>query len=138
MKIKKPKLKFVTLGITILLVLGVLGACNNGNSSSSDNTNKQTTSTDTTSKGNSTSTDSNSNKDTTNNGNGKGATKTTLFVDFASGKSFDSTVSALKESVSKNGMMVLGNFNQAKGLNKNGLQLKGAHSFFIGNPTMSK
>lgn len=102
-------------------------------------TRKKQTNTDVTSKDKSTSTDSNSSK-STNDGDGeeKEASKTTLFVDFASGKLFDSTVSALKESVSENGMMVLGNVNQAKGLKTTGLQIKGAHSFFIGNPAMSK
>lgn len=60
------------------------------------------------------------------------------FVTVTSGKSFSGTVGALKHSVSSTGMMVLGNLNQASALSVTGLQLPGAQSFFVGNPTTGK
>ena len=62
----------------------------------------------------------------------------TSFITVPSSKSFDGTVSALKSSVSSNGLMVLGELNQAKALSITGLHLKGAHSFFVGAPTTGK
>ncbi|WP_317495271.1 DUF302 domain-containing protein [Haloechinothrix sp. LS1_15] len=48
--------------------------------------------------------------------------------------SFDETVEGLQEATSEAGMMVLGDINQAGALEATGLDLDGAHSFFIGNP----
>ncbi|MFH9071360.1 DUF302 domain-containing protein [Streptomyces alboflavus] len=62
----------------------------------------------------------------------------TAFTSYASSKSFDDTVSALKKSVADSGMMVLGDLNQAGALKSTGLNLKGAHSFFVGNPAKGK
>ncbi len=64
-------------------------------------------------------------------------TKTTLTT-VTSEQSFDETVSSLKRAVSDNGMMVLGEVNQAGALRATGLQLDGAHSFFVGNPSAGK
>ena len=66
------------------------------------------------------------------------ASVSTTFITVPSSKSFDDTVSALKSSVSSNGLMVLGELNQAKALSITGLHLKGAHSFFVGAPTTGK
>ncbi|KRA41391.1 hypothetical protein ASD97_12655 [Streptomyces sp. Root63] len=60
------------------------------------------------------------------------------FVSVASAKSFPDTEKALKKSVADNGMMILGDLNQAGALKSTGLQLKGAHSYFVGNPTKGK
>ncbi|GAB3488496.1 uncharacterized protein (DUF302 family) [Amycolatopsis cihanbeyliensis] len=64
-------------------------------------------------------------------------TSTTL-VTWESSKPFEDTVGALKEAVSSNGMMVLGDLNQAGALQSTGLDLPGAHTFFVGNPTAGK
>ncbi|MFB5192252.1 DUF302 domain-containing protein [Alicyclobacillus fastidiosus] len=69
---------------------------------------------------------------------GTQSTEIIQFTQSASSKSFDSTVSALKHSVSSNGMMILGNLNQVGALKTTGLQLKGAESFFVGNPVVGK
>ena len=53
-------------------------------------------------------------------------------------KSFSSAVSSLKTAVSSAGMMVLGTLNQANVLSLSGLHLKGAETFFVGNPTTGK
>jgi uncharacterized protein (DUF302 family) len=53
-------------------------------------------------------------------------------------KSFSSTVSSFKRAVSSAGMMVLGQLNQAGALSVTGLHLKGAETFFVGNPTVGK
>ncbi len=55
-----------------------------------------------------------------------------------SDKDFDATVDALKKAVSDNGMMILGDLNQAGALQTTGLNLKGAHTFFVGNPSAGK
>jgi uncharacterized protein (DUF302 family) len=52
--------------------------------------------------------------------------------------SFDDAVSALKQSVSANGMMILGDLDQAAALKPTGLNLAGAHTFFVGNPSVGK
>jgi uncharacterized protein (DUF302 family) len=62
----------------------------------------------------------------------------TAFTAYTSAKSFDETVSALKKSVASSGMMVLGDLNQAGALKSTGLSLKGAHTFFVGNPAKGK
>jgi len=62
----------------------------------------------------------------------------TNLVTLVSDKPFDATIDALKQSVSSNGMMVLGELDQAGALQTTGLQLKGAHSFFVGNPAAGK
>jgi len=62
----------------------------------------------------------------------------TKFFTATSTKSFANTVSALKTAVSGAGMMVLGTLNQAGALSVAGLQLKGAETFFIGNPSVGK
>lgn len=61
-----------------------------------------------------------------------------LFVQVVSKAGFGATVSALKHSVASNGMMVLGTLNQKGALSTTGLHLKGAESFFVGNPVMGK
>ncbi len=53
-------------------------------------------------------------------------------------KSFSAAVSSLKTAVSSAGMMVLGELNQAGALSVAGLHLKGAESFFVGNPVVGK
>lgn len=60
------------------------------------------------------------------------------FTKVTSSKSFGDTVSAFKSAVSSAGMMVLGNLNQAGALSVAGLHLRGAQSFFVGNPTTGK
>ncbi|WP_101437555.1 MULTISPECIES: DUF302 domain-containing protein [Pseudonocardiaceae] len=62
----------------------------------------------------------------------------TSLITVASGKDFQSTVDGLKQAVSANGMMILGDMDQAGALKTTGLQLKGAHSFFVGNPAAGK
>ena len=47
-------------------------------------------------------------------------------------------VSSLKTAVSSAGMMVLGTLDQAGALSVTGLHLKGAETFFVGNPTVGK
>ncbi|MEU9599843.1 DUF302 domain-containing protein [Streptomyces sp. NPDC048109] len=67
-----------------------------------------------------------------------GSKVTATFVSVASAKSFADTEKALKKSVADNGMMVLGDLNQAGALKSTGLELKGAHAYFVGNPTKGK
>jgi uncharacterized protein (DUF302 family) len=62
----------------------------------------------------------------------------TSLVTVASDKDFTSTVDALKQAVSANGMMILGELDQAGALKATGLQLKGAHTLFVGNPAAGK
>lgn len=61
-----------------------------------------------------------------------------VFVEYASHKPFGATIAALKHAVAQNGMMVLGTLNQAGALSTTGLHLKGAESFFVGNPVTGK
>lgn len=61
-----------------------------------------------------------------------------VFIEYASRTSFGATVAQLKHAVAQNGMMVLGTLNQAGALKTTGLQLKGAESFFVGNPVSGK
>lgn len=65
-------------------------------------------------------------------------TKTPLFIQVVSKAYFDQTVSALKHAIAANGMMVLGTLNQKGALSTTGLNLKGAESFFVGNPVAGK
>lgn len=60
------------------------------------------------------------------------------FVHARASGSFDATVASLKRAVAANGMMVLGTLNQKGALSTTGLALKGAESFFIGNPVAGK
>jgi uncharacterized protein (DUF302 family) len=62
----------------------------------------------------------------------------TSLVTVASDKDFQSTVDGLKQAVSANGMMILGDLDQAGALKTTGLELKGAHTFFVGNPAAGK
>lgn len=62
----------------------------------------------------------------------------TAFITQASHKGFNATVSALKRSVASNGLMVMGKINQQRILSMTGLQLKGAESFLVGNPSVGK
>lgn len=62
----------------------------------------------------------------------------TAFTSYASKRPFGDTVSALKKAVADNGMMILGDLNQAGALKSTGLHLKGARSYFVGNPTKGK
>lgn len=61
-----------------------------------------------------------------------------FFEETVSHQSFDATVAALKHAVASNGMMILGTLNQAGALSTTGLELKGAESFFVGNPVVGK
>lgn len=54
-----------------------------------------------------------------------------------SSMSFDGTVNAIKQAVSKGGMMVMSELNQGKMLSMTGLSLQ-AESLFIGNPQVGK
>lgn len=69
---------------------------------------------------------------------GSGSAASAAFETSTTTKSFSATVSALKSSVSSAGMMVLGTLNQAGALSVAGLHLKGAETFFVGNPTVAK
>lgn len=60
------------------------------------------------------------------------------FVKVASHENFNATVSALKQAVSSNHLMVMGHIDQAKVLSMTGLDLEGAQSFLVGNPNMGK
>ncbi|WP_179475394.1 DUF302 domain-containing protein [Mycolicibacterium vinylchloridicum] len=62
----------------------------------------------------------------------------TSLVTTPSSQPFDATVAALKQAVSSNGMMILGELDQAGALRTTGLQLTGAHTFFVGNPAVGK
>jgi uncharacterized protein (DUF302 family) len=67
-----------------------------------------------------------------------GVAKKLSFVQRSSPASFATTTARLKTAVSSAGMMVLGQLNQAGALSVTGLHLKGAESFFVGNPTTGK
>ena len=60
------------------------------------------------------------------------------FLGATTTRSFAATTSSLKTAVSSAGMMVLGQLNQAGALSVTGLHLKGAETFFVGNPTTGK
>ena len=60
------------------------------------------------------------------------------FVHETSSRSFHGTISALKRAISENGMMIAGGMNQKRILSMTGLYLKGARSFFVGNPVFGK
>lgn len=60
------------------------------------------------------------------------------FIHRESTHGFAGTVSALKKSISNNGMMVMGKINQARVLSMTGLHLKGGESFLVGNPRVGK
>ena len=60
------------------------------------------------------------------------------FVEVQSNRSFDDTVSTLKHAVSNNGLMVMGQINQARVLSMTGLHLEGAQAFLVGNPKVGK
>lgn len=64
--------------------------------------------------------------------------KSPMFVQVVSKVYFDQTVSQLKHAIAANGMMVLGTLDQKGALSTTGLNLKGAESFFVGNPVMGK
>jgi len=60
------------------------------------------------------------------------------FVSVKSSSSYDDTVSKLRQAVSQNGMMVLGEINQGKVMSDmTGMDLK-AISLFVGNPNVGK
>jgi uncharacterized protein (DUF302 family) len=67
-----------------------------------------------------------------------GSAQDAKFVTVDAKGGFDDAVSALKQAVSANGMMILGDLDQAGALKTTGLELKGAHSFFVGNPAAGK
>ncbi|QUR68690.1 DUF302 domain-containing protein [Mycobacterium spongiae] len=62
----------------------------------------------------------------------------TTFISYASGQNFEATVDALHKAAADNGMMIVGDVNQDAELAATGLQLPGAHSFFVGNPKIGK
>lgn len=66
------------------------------------------------------------------------ATSGPTFVYQASKHNFGQTITDLKHAVSSNGMMVMGQINQAQVLKMTGLHLQGAHSFLVGNPVVGK
>lgn len=65
-------------------------------------------------------------------------TVSTSFISYTSNQPFEVTVDALQKAATDNGMMVVGDINQDAALAATGLQLPGAHSFFIGNPQIGK
>lgn len=60
------------------------------------------------------------------------------FVQKVSHQGFNATVSALKHSISANGMMVMGHINQKQVLSMTGLHLENGQSFLVGNPAVGK
>ncbi|WP_207547953.1 DUF302 domain-containing protein [Mycolicibacterium mucogenicum] len=66
------------------------------------------------------------------------AAETASMVTADSNADFAATIDALKAAVSSNGMMILGELDQAAALKATGLNLAGAHTFFVGNPSMGK
>ena len=58
-------------------------------------------------------------------------------VTIQSKKSFDDTVSALRQLIAKNGMMVLAEVNHGKILSMTGLDINGV-ALFVGNPQVGK
>lgn len=60
------------------------------------------------------------------------------FVKVQSHHAFAPTVSALKQAVSGNQMMVMGHIDQAKVLSMTGIKLEGAQTFLVGSPQMGK
>ena len=71
-------------------------------------------------------------------GHSRAASKAPLFIQVVSKASFSQTVAQLKRAIAANGMMVLGTINQKGALSTTGLNLKGAESFFVGNPVIGK
>ncbi|KZS52218.1 hypothetical protein A4G26_03910 [Mycobacterium kansasii] len=65
-------------------------------------------------------------------------TVSTTFISYTSNQKFEATVDALQKAAADNGMMIVGDLNQDAVLAATGLQLPGAHSFFIGNPRIGK
>lgn len=63
------------------------------------------------------------------------ATEGAELFTFVSDSSFADTEAALSAAVVDNGMMMLGDLNQAGALSATGLELEGAHSYFVGNPS---
>ncbi|MGA9279064.1 DUF302 domain-containing protein, partial [Ilumatobacter sp.] len=51
---------------------------------------------------------------------------------------FDETLDGLKPMVADNGMMVLGELDEAGALKAAGLDLDGSYSLFVGNPSAGK
>lgn len=65
-------------------------------------------------------------------------TVSTTFISYTSNQKFEATVDALQKAAADNGMMIVGDLNQDAVLAATGLQLPGAHSFFVGNPRIGK
>lgn len=51
---------------------------------------------------------------------------------------FEATIGALHDATAANGMIILGDVNQASRLEAIGLQLQRSHSFFVGDPQIGK
>ncbi|WP_262490906.1 DUF302 domain-containing protein [Mycobacterium simiae] len=62
----------------------------------------------------------------------------TTFITVDSSGAFEATMGALHTAADQNGMIVLGDVNQASRLEAIGLQLQRSHSFFVGNPQIGK
>lgn len=146
----KRSIRFAGLGVSTALVLGAVVGCgttNSANPSNTTGTSNNQTSTNQSNKSATTSNQTTTNQtsnatanQTTNTSQSSTASTSTgsQFKEYVSSQSFSATVSALKHSVSSNGMMVMGDLNQAGALKTTGLKLKGAESFFVGNPVVGK
>ncbi|UJF17069.1 DUF302 domain-containing protein [Vibrio sp. SS-MA-C1-2] len=66
------------------------------------------------------------------------AAEVSTFNHVSSTHNFTETTQALKESISSNGLMVMGNINQQKVMSMSGLKMEGAQSFLVGSPKMGK
>lgn len=62
----------------------------------------------------------------------------TKFITYPSSQGFEATVEALTNAAAANGMMIIGDVNQDAELSTLGLDLPGAHSFFVGHPQIGK
>lgn len=60
------------------------------------------------------------------------------FIHKTAAGSYEQTISSLKRAVSGSGMMIAGEIDQKQILSMAGLNLQGAHTFFVGNPMVGK
>lgn len=142
MKFTKRTVRFTGLGITAALALGTVVGCGTSNTTNpSSNATGGSSNQTATNQANTTGASSNqtsANQTSNTTASNPPSASNAQFMEYTTSQSFDVTVSALKHSVSSNGMMVMGNLNQAGALKTTGLQLKGAESFFVGNPVSGK
>lgn len=66
------------------------------------------------------------------------AGSTNDFITVTSSHGYSKTVSLLQHAIKSDGLMILGQVNQKSILSMTGLNLQGAHSFFVGNPRVGK